>query len=100
MKLGRRNPLGNACREQEKKKAMRKRDSKYKKEEIKNLKIKRKKSIHLKNQEPPTRQDRQAHGEIPQPEESAQSVVTSAQDPLYAKRKMLLLSIEEASVLV
>jgi len=80
------------------KKAIRKRDPKYKKEEIKNQK-KKKKPIHLKNQDS-TRQETQAHGEVPQPDDSAQSVVTSAQDPLYEKRKMLLLSIEEASVLV
>jgi hypothetical protein len=84
----------------EKKKVMRKRDPKYKKEETKNQNNK-KKLFRVKNQDPlTTRQDTQAHGEVPQGDDSAQSVVTSAQDPLYAKRKMLLLSVEEAPVLV
>jgi len=38
---------------------------------------------------------------VPHREDSAaQSVVTLAQESLYAKRKMLLLSVEEAPVLV
>jgi len=67
---------------------------KIKKKKEKNQKN-TKKPIRLKNQDP-TRQDTQIHGEVPQPEDSAQSVVTLAQESLYAKRKMLLLSIEEA----
>jgi len=48
---------------------MRKRDPKYKKEEIKNQK-KKKKSIRLKYQDS-TRQETQVHGEVPQPDDSA-----------------------------
>jgi len=61
-------------------KAMKKRNSKYKKEEIKNPK-KEKEINSFKEPRPPTRQDTQAHGEVPQPDDPAQSVVTSAQDP-------------------
>jgi hypothetical protein len=66
---------------------------------------KKKKSIRMNNQDPPpslslTRQDTQAHGKVPQSGDVAQSVVTLAQGSLYATRKMLKLSVEEASVLV
>jgi len=96
MRLGRKNLLVNAWKKK-KKKVVRKRNSKYQKERDKEPK--KKKSNSLKEPRP-TRQDTQAHGEVPQLEDSAQLVVTSAQDPLYAKRKMLLLLIEKAPMLV
>jgi len=70
--------------ENKRRKSNEKRDPKYKKEEIKNQK-KEKEINSFKEPRPPTRQDTQAHGEVPQPDDPAQSVITSAQDP-YTQR--------------
>jgi hypothetical protein len=60
---------------------------------------KKKKSIRLKNQDP-TRQDTQAHGKVPQLKIPLSQLLLRLKVPLYVKRKVLQLSIEEASVLV
>jgi len=53
--------------------------------EILKVSLKNQKERSFKEPRPPTRQDTQAHGEVPQPDDPAQSVVTSAQDP-YTQR--------------
>lgn len=82
-----------------KKKIKKQKDPKHKKEKRKN-KEKKEINSYEESRTPLTRQDTQAYGKVPQSGDVAQSVVTLAQGSLYATRKMLKLSIEEASVLV
>jgi hypothetical protein len=72
-------------------------NTKKKKERTKE---KKKETSSYEESRPPARQDTQAHGRVPQSGDVAQSVVTLAQGSLYATRKMLKLSVGEASVLV